>query len=650
MEDRILYGAAYYEEYLTEDRLERDMDLMSAAGINVIRIAESTWSVEEPSDGVFDFSHVTRTIEAAARRGIDVIIGTPTYAVPAWLGRKYPEVLGGNKFGPRQNMDITNPVYRQYGERIIRKLVSLTVGCPNVIGFQIDNETKHYGVHTPSVVSGFRDWLKERFDGDIRAVNDAYGLYHWSNSAASFDDLPDPEGSVHGGYIGAFEEYRRELAAEFLAWQASIIREYKREDQFITHNLDYQWKELSGEGIQMGRSDGLQPDLNDYEVSKCLDIAGTDIYFPCADDFTGEEIAFGGDLIRSLKKAPYIVIESQSQAFTGWLPYPGQLRMMAYSHIASGAQGVMYWPWLSIHSGIESYWKGVISHDGRPGVIYDEISRIGNELKEHAEVLSSLHKENRAAIVVSPEALHALMHFPTDNHVTYNDIVTLFYRSFYEMNIGCDVLYDRAEDWSNYDLIVFPQLYCCNEAFISRVREFVKGGGTVLASFRSFFADENLRIWNDLQPHGLTDVFGMHYSLFTKDSTSCWQEMLEADTAEVISVYENKYRSSYASVTRSDYGKGHAWYIGYVPSPEVLKGYIQRACGDAGIDIPDIQWPVIMRESYTSDGRKVSFLFNYSSEKQTIISPTSGTELFTKEPVAKGDELTLGDWGMTIVV
>ena len=650
MANKILFGAAYYEEYLTEDRLEYDMELMQSAGINVIRIAESTWSVEEPSDGIFDFSHVIRTIEAAAKHDIDVIIGTPTYAVPSWLCMKHPEILAGNKFGPRQNMDITAPAYRKYAERIIRKLVSATYGYTNVIGFQVDNETKHYGVNTPAVVTGFREWLKDRFEGNIRAVNDAYGLYHWSNSVSSFDDLPDPAGSVNAGYIGAFEEYRRELAAEFLEWQASIIREYKRDDQFITHNFDYQWKTLSIEGVQMGCSDGLQPDLNDHEVAKALDIAATDIYFSCADGFTGKEIAFGGDLIRSLKRSPYIVMESQAQAFTGWLPYPGQLRMMAYSHIASGACGIQYWPWSSIHSGIESYWKGVLSHDGRPGVIYDEVSRIGNELRNNSELLSSLHKQNRIAIVVSPEALHALRHFPTDKDITYNDVVDLFYRSFYEMNLECDVIYDREENWAGYDMLVFPQLYCCNESYISRIRGFVEEGGTVIAGFRSFFADENLRIHNDLQPHGLTDVFGMHYSLFTKDSKCCWQELLEPDTAFKVSGYDNKYRSAYASVTRNDFGKGHAWYIGAVPTETELKDHIRSACLDAGIDLPELSAPLIIREAYTPGNDKVTFLFNYSSEQQTIVSPVAGTDLFTNQKIAKGDVITLGDWDFCVIM
>ena len=212
---RFIFGAAYYEEYNTRDRLDYDLRLMSEAGMNTVRIAESTWSVEEPVQGVFDFSHVTRVIEAAAEYGIDVIVGTPTYAIPTWLADLDPEILGDNKFGPRQNMDITNPTYRFYAERIIREIVSRTAGYPNVIGFQVDNETKHYGVHSAHVIAGFYEWLRKRH-GTIDNVNKAYGLAHWSNSAASFDALPDPTGSVNAGYIGAWEEYRRELAAEFL--------------------------------------------------------------------------------------------------------------------------------------------------------------------------------------------------------------------------------------------------------------------------------------------------------------------------------------------------------------------------------------------------------------------------------------------------
>ena len=40
----LLYGAAYYDEYMPYDRLDKDVAMMKKAGINTVRIAESTWS------------------------------------------------------------------------------------------------------------------------------------------------------------------------------------------------------------------------------------------------------------------------------------------------------------------------------------------------------------------------------------------------------------------------------------------------------------------------------------------------------------------------------------------------------------------------------------------------------------------------------
>ena len=147
--EKLLYGVAYYREYLPVERLDEDIRLMKAAGINVVRIAESTWSTYEPRDGEFDFSSVLTVLERMHANQIAVIIGTPTYALPAWLAKQHPSVMattpqGVNKYGPRQKMDITSPVYLRYAERIIRQLLQATAQHPAVIGFQVDNETKYY--------------------------------------------------------------------------------------------------------------------------------------------------------------------------------------------------------------------------------------------------------------------------------------------------------------------------------------------------------------------------------------------------------------------------------------------------------------------------------------------------------------------------
>ena len=67
---------------------------MSAAHFNVIRVGESVWSTWEPRNGEFDLEWLQPVLDGAHARGIGVILGTPSYAVPPWLWRTYPEIAG----------------------------------------------------------------------------------------------------------------------------------------------------------------------------------------------------------------------------------------------------------------------------------------------------------------------------------------------------------------------------------------------------------------------------------------------------------------------------------------------------------------------------------------------------------------------------
>src|SRR3954470_11185174 len=170
--DEILYGAAYYDEYMPHDRIDTDVAMMTAAGLNVVRIAESTWSTLEPQPGIFDLTHVDRALDAMHGAGIHVIVGTPTYAVPTWLVRSHPDVLavtsaGEGRYGARQIMNIVNPAYRLYGERVIRKLIEHTAHRRGVIGFQLDNETKYHDVASNDVQRAFLKHLRVTFDDDL---------------------------------------------------------------------------------------------------------------------------------------------------------------------------------------------------------------------------------------------------------------------------------------------------------------------------------------------------------------------------------------------------------------------------------------------------------------------------------------------------
>ena len=670
---KLLYGAAYYDEYMPYDRLQQDVAMMKKAGINTVRIAESTWSTCEPQEGVFDFSHVERVMDAMEEAGINVIIGTPTYAIPTWMVKSHPDVMaetvkGRGIYGARQIMDITHPVYRFYAERVIRKLMECTAHRKCVIGFQVDNETKYYGTAGKNVQEKFVKYLRKKFNNDLDAMNYEFGLDYWSNRINAWEDFPDVRGTINGSLGAEFEKFQRTLVDEFLSWQADIVNEYRREDQFITHNFDFEWR---------GYSYGVQPDVNHYHAAKALTIAGTDIYHPTQDDLTGAEIAFGGDMTRSLKRDNYLVLETEAQGYPGWTPYKGQLRLQAYSHLASGANSVMYWHWHSIHNSIETYWKGLLSHDMQENAPYREACIIGNEFSRLGSHLVNLKKKNDVAILVSNEALTALKWFGIeataagDNGIGYNDVVRWLYDTLFKMNIECDFVWPESDNLDQYKAIFVPALYAAPDELLEKLKQYTANGGTLVATFKTAFANENVKVSHEMQPHILSNCFGISYQQFTfpkntglsgsiingtaKDSdekaeAKVFMELLMPQEAEVLASYDHYNWKEYAAITKNHYGKGTAIYIGCMTDDNTLKAVLTEALNSAEVEIPEYSWPVIVRKGINDLNKCVRYILNYSAEEQNVIyHGANGTELFSEESVQDGDTVTVLPWNLKIV-
>ena len=670
---KLLYGAAYYDEYMPYDRLQQDVAMMKKAGINTVRIAESTWSTCEPQEGVFDFSHVERVMDAMEEAGINVIIGTPTYAIPTWMVKSHPDVMaetvkGRGIYGARQIMDITHPVYRFYAERVIRKLMECTAHRKCVIGFQVDNETKYYGTAGKNVQEKFVKYLRKKFNNDLDAMNHEFGLDYWSNRINAWEDFPDVRGTINGSLGAEFEKFQRTLVDEFLSWQADIVNEYRREAQFITHNFDFEWR---------GYSYGVQPDVNHYHAAKALTIAGTDIYHPTQDDLTGAEIAFGGDMTRSLKRDNYLVLETEAQGYPGWTPYKGQLRLQAYSHLASGANSVMYWHWHSIHNSFETYWKGLLSHDMQENAPYREACIIGNEFSRLGSHLVNLKKKNEVAILVSNEALTALKWFGIeataagDHGIGYNDVVRWLYDALYQMNIECDFVWPESDNLDQYKAIFVPALYAAPDELLEKLKQYTANGGTLVATFKTAFANENVKVSHEMQPHILSNCFGISYQQFTfpkntglsgsiingtaKDSdekaeAKVFMELLMPQEAEVLASYDHYNWKEYAAITKNHYGKGTAIYIGCMTDDNTLKAVLTEALNSAEVEIPEYSWPVIVRKGINDLNKCVRYILNYSAEEQNVIyHGANGTELFSEESVQDGDTVTVLPWNLKIV-
>ncbi|MDR6945221.1 beta-galactosidase [Mucilaginibacter pocheonensis] len=665
--DKLLYGVAYYDEYMPYERLDKDVQMMKDCGINVVRIAESTWSTVEPQDGVFDFSHIDRVLSAMHKGGISVIIGTPTYAVPTWMVKKHPEILaitpsGQNQYGMRQNMDITNTNYRFYANRVIRKMMEHVKDNPAVIGYQVDNETKSYGTSGPNVQALFVKYMQAKYK-TLDNINKIFGLDYWSNRINNWNDFPSMNGTINASLASEFAKFQRQLVTDYLAWQVAIVREYKRPDQFITHNFDFEWR---------GYSFGIQPDVDHFAAAKALDIAGVDIYHPSQDKLTGAEISFGGDVTRSMKgNRNYLVMETEAQGFPQWTPYPGQLRLQAFSHLASGANMVEYWPWHSIHNSAETYWKGLLSHDFEPNPVYNEAKTIGKDFARLSPQLINLKKKSDVAILFSNEALSGFKAFGFGWGVRtgYNEVLRQFYDGLYHMNVNCDFVDPTSQNIENYKVLIVPLLYAAPDSLLQRLNRFVKNGGHIIYTLKSGFSDENVKVRTSHQPGIIDEACGIYYNQFTVPENvglkgddfnlkpedkkiNIWMELITPTTAKVLAYYDHPVWGKYAAITENSYGKGLATYIGCLPTSAVTDKILADAIKKAGLWGADqeIAFPVITKSGVNKSGKTVHYYFNYSGNETTISYPyANGKELLSGNSIAAKSSLQLAPWGMKII-
>lgn len=683
--DKLYFGAAYYSEYLPYDRVEKDMEMMEKAGMNVIRIAESTWSTLEPQEGVYDFTHIDRMLDAAARHHISVIVGTPTYAVPTWLVKKYPDILaitqnGRELYGHRQNMDITDPDYLSHAERVIRVLMEHVKDVPHVIGYQLDNETKSYGTAGPRVQAMFVDYLKENFP-DINDFNHEFGLDYWSNRVNDWDDFPDVRGTINQSLAAEFCKFQRSLVTKFLSWQADIVCEYKRDDQFITQNFDFDWTT---------HSIGYQSQVDQYDASRCMTVAGADIYHPSNEELTGAEITVCGNISRSLKKDNYLILETEAQGLTPWLPYPGQLRLQAYSHIANGSNSVMYWHWHSIHNAIESYWKGVLSHDFSENETYREAVVIGNEWNKIGSHLKNLKKENKIAIMLDNASLTGFTQFPLEKAGAngYNTVMRWFSDALYRLNIEYDMISSREQDFSGYECLIVPALYSAPESLLLALDSYVRNGGHLITTFRSGFSDEYLKIYPDMQPHILHECLGLHYDQFTHPhhvdivpvqsdvmaaaqehfshpddsafsltSSACeWMELITCDTAVPVLKYSHPAYERYAAAAKNQYGNGSTLYFGTMfENDELLESVLLSFLHETGFSGGDLSsdaphYPLIVKRGINDSGKELCYYLNYSKDPVSVTHRgKDGIELVSETSIVCGDKIDLGGWGVAVV-
>ena len=646
---------------------------MKQAGITVVRMGESTWSLWEPRDGVFEYAWMDRVVDAMNKAGIKVILGTPTYSIPTWMAKEHPEMLarpmGGGEtgYGMRQNMNTDDPNYRRYAQRLIVQLVEHYRNNPAVIGWQIDNETSSYGATNLSLYPAFIDRLKKKF-GTTDALNKAWFLNYWGQDVNDWADFPTRDHATSTSYKLEWTRFEQDRVTDFLTWQAGLIRAHRRPDQFVTQDF----------GSMM------RTDVNEPNVAQVLDVISNNTYHGTQDRMDGEFQSLQGDFARSLKHANFLITETNAQT-TGWdsmsqlPPYDGQLRLDVYTQTSSGANMIEYWHWASIHAGQETYWKGVLGHDLEPNRAYREVSRTAHELQRIGPHLANLSIHNDVAILYSPDSNNAISFMPyihsSDNWVpgvmsgAYAALVQQLHTAFYKANVGTDFVFTSTKDFSQYKLLVIPMLYSADDALLQRIADYVHHGGHVLMTFKSGFTNENSAVRHELAPGPLREAAGFTYQEFSNleipirlrndpfhvgdaNRVGQWAEFLQTISAQPLAFYDHPFFGQWPAITRNNWGKGSLTYEGTALSPELQQRVVLDTLRASGISVgaEATDSPVRIKRGTNGNGKLLTYLLNYSSRSQTVdYQGRTALDLLTGRTVQPGQALQIQPWDLMIL-
>jgi beta-galactosidase len=678
----ILYGAAYYNEYMPADlqpgRLDKDVAMMKEAGISVVRMGESTWSLWEPEDGHFEYAWMDRIVDAMGKAGIKVIMGTPTYSIPTWMAHAHPEVLirpqGGGEmsYGLRQNMDTDNPTFRFYAQRVITNMVAHYRDNPTVIGWQIDNETGSNNAFNPDVFTGFVDHLKHKFV-TTDALNKAWFLNYWGEDVNGWENMPTRDRATSTSYKLEWSRWQQIRVTDYLAWQAELVRASRGPHQFVTHDYGGMMKQ----------------DKNENEVAKSLDIVANNIYHRTQDHLDGAWQAQESDFARSLKHTNFLITETNAQTL-GWdsasqyPPYDGQIRLDVYTYLSSGANMVEYWHWHSIHAGQETYWKGVLSHDLEPNRAYAEVSKTAHELQKIGPKLVDLKIKNQVAILYSVDSANGISFMPYDDGNTggwipgkpgnsYAALIAQLHQALYDANVGSDFLFPEtftgAADLSQYKLLIVPALYVADDALLKKISDYVKAGGHVLMTFKSGFTNENDAVRWTRAPGPLREAAGFSYQEFSsleqplalkddpfhageENKVSKWAEFLLLEHAQPLAYYDHPFFGKWPAITRNHYGSGELTYEGTQLTASLQQKLVLDCLKEAGLTGSDQQLPQSVRVKHgrNREGHQLHYYLNYSSNTSTLTySYAAGKDLLTDAAIAPNQQVTLNPWDLVIV-
>ncbi|MFD4787223.1 beta-galactosidase [Streptomyces sp. NPDC058459] len=650
------YGGDYNPEQWPREVWREDVRLMREAGVNLVTVGVFSWSRLEPRPGVYDWELLDEVLDLLHAHGIAVDLATPTAAPPPWFTRLHPDALpvtaAGTRLthGSRQVFCPSSPAYAEAADALVTALATRYAGHPAVALWHVHNEWGNHNAlcHCDTSAAAFRTWLRDRYT-TLDALNSAWGTDFWSQRYGDWDEIEPPRDTTAFRNPGQELDYRRFSSDALLARHRAETALLRRLAPGIpvTTNL-------------MGT---LEKKVDGYAFAPECDLVSVDHYLTAADPEGHIGLSLNADLARGMAGGdPWLLMEHSTSA-VNWQPVnvakrPGELRRNSLTHLARGADGIMFFQWRQSTAGAEKWHSAMLPHAGTDSRIWREVRALGAELSALAEV-SGTRVRGEVALLFDWPAWWALeLQARPSGGLRYPDLVQDWYAALWSLNLTCDVVPPGA-DLTPYRAVVAPNLYLLSDRDAAGLDAYVRQGGHLAVGCFSGVADTQDRIRPGGYPGALRDVLGLRVdeylplrageSALLDDGTLAqdWAERVEPRGCSAVLRFADTPEGGPAAggpaVTRHEHGRGTARYVATRPSAPTLRELMRTLADEAGV-LPVAPEGV---EAIRRTGERGSYLFliNHTADDMTV--PVRGTGLLDAQVTDSGALVPAG--GVVVV-
>lgn len=656
---KIFYGGDYNPDQWPEEVWQEDMVLFKKAGINIVTLPVFSWAKLQPSEDLYDFEWLDKILNMLSQNGIYACLATSTAAQPAWMSKKYPEILPVDfdgrkrKHGGRVNFCPTNAKYRELSVKLAEKLAERYKNHPALLVWHIGNEYGNY-CYCEHCEEEFRSWLKKRY-GTIEQLNKSWNMSFWGHTVYDWDEIYAPS---------SLNEMWRDNGRERSCFQG-ISLDYNRfmsEAVFECYAGEYEAIKKITPSIPITTNlMGTFKPLDYFKWAEHMDIVSWDNYPQLTDPMY--KTALRHDLMRGLKGGQSFMLMEQTPSQQNWQPYnslkrPGVMRLQSYQAVAHGADTVMFFQLRRSIGACEKYHGAVIEHVGNENTrVFKECSELGRELSSlQGKILDSTFK-SKVAIIFDWENWWAVeLSSGPSARLNYVEQIEKYYKALYDMNISVDFIKSEA-DLSSYDIVIAPVLYMVKDSVAENIESFVNNGGTFITTFFSGIVNENdivtlggypgklrklLGIWVEeidaLFPEMKNSILvdSKALSSLKKKEYSCeiLCDLLHLEGATALATYGSDFYAGMPAVTVNEFGKGKAYYLATSTEEDFTMEFIKLVAEQKNItNILEVPAGVEVTSRF-NEQEKYTFVINYNNEAVEInLSDKEYIELLSNKEV-----------------